>query len=327
MAARLLLATSLLLVLPRLAHADAPSLRWSYSRGPGAEACPDAPALRRAITEQLGRDPFGGDGDDTVLLDVRRAHSQLRARIELMDRDGAVLGARELRGESCVELAPALTLAVALAIDALAAAAPPPAAAPAPLRDAAVTQADDDEVPTIARDPPPRPTWEASLGVVAALDATLLAAAGLTLQADLLRPSFSIGIELRGDLPATTRMGYPTVTAALVSGTVVPCLRHRFASLCGLVSLGAELASVADLPLIMVTTGTMSMHSFWAGLGGRLAVELPLYKRLAMRLHADVIAPVTRNRLTVPGSDGTITYYLTPAVSSALGLAVLTIFP
>jgi hypothetical protein len=330
MATRVLVAALLLLVPPGAARAEEPVLRWSYSRGRGAESCPDGPALRRAITAQLGRDPFAGEGDDAVALDVRRARHQLRARIELRERDGAVLGARELLGHDCEELAPAMTLAIALAIDALAPRAPPAppppqqvalATAPPP---ALVAQAWDDEVPRIEAPPKPPPRWDVSLGLVAAVDATQLAVPGLTVQADFLRPRYSIGVELRGDLPLANSQG---VTASLWTGTFVPCWRYKIAALCGLVSIGAELASTAELPLTS-PVARVSMSNFWMGLGARVAVDLPLYQLLAMRLHADVIGPLLRPELRWPlQGEPSIVYYTTPVVSSAFGAALLARFP
>jgi hypothetical protein len=329
MASRVLAAALLFLVLPGVARAQAPSLRWSYSRGRGAERCPDEPTMRRAITAQLGRDPFVGEGDDAVALDVRRTRNQLRARIELRERDGAVLGARELRGDDCDELVPAMTLAIAMAIDALAARTPPPpppppqdlALAKEPA-DAAVLQATDDEVPVLERPVKVQPRWLVSLGLLAAIDATMLAAAGVTLQADWVRPRYSVGLELRGDLPASNDQ---LVTASLWTASFVPCLRHRFASLCGLASLGAELAGVSSVPLNLV--GPRSISDFWLGLGARVAVELPLYKLLGLRLHADVIAPLLHHKLTLTAASGDVVYYATPSVSSAFGLALLASFP
>jgi hypothetical protein len=329
-----LAAALLILLAPCPLRAEEPSLRWSYSRGRGTEGCPDEPALRRAITAQLGRDPFAGDGDgrDAVALDIRRANKQqLRARIELREEDGAILGARELRGNDCAELAPAMTLAIAMAIDALAGPRPPvppppgtPVASAAPPPAPAVTQALDDEVPTFEKPPKPHLEWNVSLGLLGAVDATTLAAFGLTVEADLVRSAYSVGVELRGDLPASASVGSANVNASLWTGSVVPCLRHKFAALCALVSLGAEKAEVTLLAPFMQQ---LSMTRFWLGLGVRMALEIPVHKRLALRLHADVIAPLLRHQLPAPGDSVGGFYYVTPPVSSSFGLALLASFP
>jgi hypothetical protein len=325
MATREVAAALLFLLGPAPARAQEPSLRWSYARGPGAEGCPDAPALRRAITAQLGRDPFADDGRDAMALDVRRAKKQLRARIELREEDGAVRGARELRGDDCAELAPAMTLAIAMAIDALAGSRPRPPPPPPPDAPVAVRQALDAEVPSVAPPPPPRLTaWNLSLGLLGAIDATTLVAVGLTLEADFVRPGYSVGVELRGNLPSSSRQGN-AIDASLWTGSVVPCLRHKFAALCALISLGDELVTVyRGTPLLPPLT----MSGFWLGLGVRMAIELPVHRRLALRLHADVIAPLLRHQLPAAGDEAAGgLFYITPPVSSSFGLALLAIFP
>jgi hypothetical protein len=187
-----------------------------------------------------------------------------------------------------------------------------------------VAQAWDDEVPTIVTPPPPPPRWGVSLGLIAAVDATMLAAAGLTVQADFLRPRYSIGVELRGDLPATNSGG---VTASLWTATLVPCWRYKIAAACGLVSIGAELADTGELPLTFPVQ-RVSMRYFWMGLGVRLAVDLPLYRVLAVRLQADVIGPLLHHELRWPlEGSASYVYYATPVVSSAFGAALLARFP
>jgi hypothetical protein len=338
MAARAALAAALLAAVASSARgqssprADATALRWTYTRGRGAESCPDANALRQAIRAQLGRDPFtgdkrddssrgegdasdgdaSGDGDEqAIAIDVRRARGQLAARIELRDGSGALLGARELRGADCAELVPVITLAAAMAIDALARTRPAAAESEAQ----AVQQALDDEIPTISVAPPPqRPwngtLWRASAGLLAAVDATTVAAFGLSVQVDYVRPHFSVGAELRGDLPTTASAFNTSVTASLWSASLVPCLRHKIASLCALIGLGNERVAAPDVGL--------SLSDLWAGFGLRVALDLPLYRVLGVRLHADVVAPVTRGRL------GTL--YETPPVSSSFGLAAVASF-
>jgi hypothetical protein len=331
MAARMLAAALLLLLAPHPAQAQAPpSLRWSYSRGRGAERCPDEPAMRRAITAQLGRDPFAGgaasEDDDSVALEVRRADKQLRARIELRRHDGAVLGARELRGDDCAELAPAMTLAIAMAIDTLTSRPPP---APSPAIESPppppVPQADDDEIPRIAKPPPPPPVaWNLSLGLLGAVDAANLLAPGLTLQVDVVRGGLSLGVELRGDLPTTARTESSVITASLWTGTLLPCLRHKIAGLCGLISMGGEMVTVGSTVMAL---RPLSSSYFWFGLGIRTTVELPLYKMLALRLHADVIAPLMRHQVPPAGFSVIELYYVTPPVSSSFGMALMAIFP
>jgi hypothetical protein len=165
--------------------------------------------------------------------------------------------------------------------------------------------------------------WNLSLGLIGAIDATTLAAAGLEVEADMVRSAFSVGVELRGDLPSSVRLGSAVINASLWTGSLVPCLRHKLAGLCGLVSLGSEIVTVNPGPPL---TEQMSVSRFWFGLGMRMAVELPVHRYLALRLHADLIAPLLRHQVPSPGAAVGI-YYVTPPVSSAFGLAFMATFP
>jgi hypothetical protein len=296
------------------ARAETTSLRWKYARGPGAEECPDAETLRSSIAAELGRDPFDAASErGDLVVDVRRARGRLAARIELHGSDGALVGARTLRSGDCRELTPALTLAVALAVDALESGHPDTQPA-----DVEVTQAGDDEAPHFGL-PAARARGyrlRVGAGFLGGVDATLLASFGLTAQADIAFARWSAGLELRGDLPTSTSVpstGY-YVTASLWRVAAIPCFRHKLASVCAIVAVGNERASA----------GGVNLSAVWVGLGGRLALELPLYSRfVSIRLHADVVAPATRNELVSPGGKP---LYATAAVSGSFGMALLANF-
>ena len=105
-------------------------VRFSYERGSGTSSCPDEAAVRGAVAERLGYDPFAGDAPESVVVKLKRTDRGLRAEVEIRDRSGHATGARSLDSASarndCTELASALALAVALAIDPLLIARPPP---------------------------------------------------------------------------------------------------------------------------------------------------------------------------------------------------------
>jgi hypothetical protein len=64
------IASIALLLATRDAHAQrSPTARLDVERGPGAEVCPDADALRSAVAARIGRDPF--DPDAARILRVR----------------------------------------------------------------------------------------------------------------------------------------------------------------------------------------------------------------------------------------------------------------
>ena len=174
------------------AHADGSArhaLRWT--RGPGAEACIDAPALIAAVETRLGYHVFG-ETDAAVIIE---AHVQPKASgwhvaIAVRRSDGTLLGMRELdeRLADCRVLDEALVLMIALIVDPDAATREPPPIVP-PV--------------TPPRPPPiqrPSPPWlfEASAGI---------ATAGLLL------PGASIGAGACFSIDA------PGLPAVLIRGT------------------------------------------------------------------------------------------------------------
>jgi hypothetical protein len=94
------------------------SSRLLYSRGEGAETCPDETALRGMVAGRLGYDPFVAYAKTTIVVAIERDRRKLRARVYL-DEAGFSRGAREFVSENgrCEELAAAVALAVSIALD------------------------------------------------------------------------------------------------------------------------------------------------------------------------------------------------------------------
>jgi hypothetical protein len=347
------LALAILVVVAPPARA-APGVRLLYQRSPGALDCPDEPTLREAVTAQLGYDPFG-EGPLTVTTTIERSGKGLVARIELSDAEGAPMGARELSGNDCAELAPAVELVLGLAVDPLRASVR--AAAKNDTSDPWTgtlqprTQSDDEHKAVGRRkrgrgrkagagadvdsdedddeEPPPKGFrgWpvgvSASIGVAVALDSGPAPAFAFTLQLAISQRRWSLGLEMRGDLPSSSDAAFGgRVETALLIGLIVPCVRHKIASVCALAAFGAERGDGGGY------NEPRSVVGFYAALGGRLAVDIPLPPPLAIRVHADLLAPLTRTELYA-GSIGDLAHrlYRTAAVSSSLGLALLAHFP
>jgi hypothetical protein len=326
------LALAILAVVALPARA-APGVRLLYQRSPEALACPDEPTLREVVTAQLGYDPFG-DGPLTVTATIERAGHGLVARIELSDAEGASMGARALSGNDCAELAPAVELVLGLAVDPLRARAQAarqpnksdktdPWTGSLPSRSKAEEEAERNELLPHKR----VRRWPvgvmASIGIAAALDSGPAPAFAFTLQLAIARQRWSLGVEMRGDLPASADAAFGgRVETALIIAMLVPCLRHKIASVCALAAFGAERGDGGGY------NEPRSVVGFYAALGGRLAVDVPLPPPLAIRVHADLLAPLTRTELYA-GSIGDLGHrlYRTPPVSSALGLALLAHFP
>lgn len=144
------------------------AVRLDHTRAAGAEQCLDAEALRNAVMERLGYDPFSAGAGRRVQTRIERRGARLTAQVVLFDAAGKELGRQELgsSGSDCVELGGALALAVSIAIDPVRATAVPTVApsattAPAPVETTAPpTKAPPSQVaPTASsgadRPPPP----------------------------------------------------------------------------------------------------------------------------------------------------------------------------
>ncbi len=92
----------------------------TWERGLGAEQCISPTALTQAIDTQLGYAAFTGDGALRVRGHVARtASASFRASVEFENREGELLGRREVeaKGSDCKALSEAVALVMALAIE------------------------------------------------------------------------------------------------------------------------------------------------------------------------------------------------------------------
>jgi hypothetical protein len=103
-----------------------------YERSAGAESCPDAAGIERAVIQRLGYDPFTAGASRTIRAQMLADGRALRSRIQIEEAANARTGAREITSASgnCAELAASTALAIAIAIDPLALTRPPGVAPP-----------------------------------------------------------------------------------------------------------------------------------------------------------------------------------------------------
>jgi hypothetical protein len=131
---------------------------------------------------------------------------------------------------------------------------------------------------------------------------------------------FSLSLGARWDPPAAAHLdGRPEGTRVVISrllGTVTPCA--HFWKLVGCLRFelgpqqyGAENEAISGNDRVV-----------YAGVGGRLGVEVPLVPHLGMRVYGDVIAPLTTLRL----ESGNGTVWQTPLVSGTVGAGVYVSF-
>jgi hypothetical protein len=328
MSFRLALAAAVLL--PALALAPGalatPSARLVYSRGAGAESCPDEAALRHAVASRVGYDPFFPWAEKTVVATVLRAQPRgFVASVHLVDSAGVEHGARELRtDDTCAELLDAAALAIAIAIDPLLLAARAPASVP--------EAKEPDASPKETRPAAPSPSASraaestrarerssvalgASAGAVASLGVAPGPAVGLSLGADARWDPVSLGVEGRIDAPASRRtdgLSGTTFSSWLVTATLAPCLHFHALLGCALAQLGSLQAS-ADV-------GAQATAP-WLAAGVRAGVILPVGSHASLRLRADLLGNLDRVTMHVATVDG-VTQWKAPLFTASYGLEV-----
>lgn len=304
-----------------------------YMRGAGAEQCPSDAELQKGVIARLGRDPFWGRGARPIWITISGAGDELVATIaaQAEDSGGAQVHAVTSRRHECGELAAAVELALAIAIDPEAALGPragPPAGAPDRVEPVA-----DPPAPPVLRPPapemttlttsPPRPTsgqrgarathWFAGGGVLVSAGTTPATTAGLVLGVGGRWRDWSLALEGRVDYPRELPVESGAVSAAPMFAAVVPCRHLRWFAACLVEAAGATRGSGRGLP------GARADVTPYLATGVRLAGETSVDSRFALNVHLDVLAPLTPTHLAV----SQLPVWDTPAASVALGVSAI----
>ncbi len=324
----------------RSAHGrPAATARLVYTRGLGAEQCPDEGAVRDGIAERLGYEPFAADAPMTVSATLARTPGGLRAQVDIRDASGHLTRSRQLTSAAndCAELAEAKTLAISLAIDPLNVARPP--AAPPSIVVSSSPQAVTPSPPPVSapiariepRDaPPPRPSAErdpwiprASLGALLALGSAPAPALGVAGAFGVRWRAVSINAEGRVDLPSSATFdGSARARTWLLLASFVPCVhqdmpRRGSWMLCGIGSVGSIQGSGAgvDVPL--------QDSSLYGAAGARIGYEAPATWVVAPRIYGDLLATLTSTTVHLDGKS----IWTTPTVSGVFGAGAVIRFP
>lgn len=95
------------------------NVRFAWVRDEGAELCPDATVVRRAVSDRVGRDPFSERARTSIDAIVRRESQGFTARFFVRGAAGEPLGTREFTSAAptCEPIVEALALALAIVID------------------------------------------------------------------------------------------------------------------------------------------------------------------------------------------------------------------
>ena len=350
-AARILAASIALLALAESARGvPSPRAHLIYVRELGAERCPDEESVRAAVAARLGYQPFSPGAPRTVTVTVRGDEHGLVAHVELSDALGEVNGVRRITSprRDCGELASALELAVAIAIDPLSLirpdgappvdrpdaveVAPPPTLPVLPPASSATTPPSPPPSPRRPVPPPAERTRIfAGVGALLAIGtAPALAAAGFTLTFAFRQSAWSVAVELRADLPAGTSAGGGRVSSMLATGGLVACVHGKVFHLgrreveaagCGIVAAGIQIDSGEGFD-----RENRTLVAPYVAVGGRFALEVPLAGPLAACVHADLLVPTYRSDFQVLRNGAAETVFSTPPVSAAVGVSLRAYF-
>lgn len=329
------IAVGLLVAAPAVAT---PSMRLIYERGAGTEHCPDESALRRAVEQRLGYDPFFPWADRTIVARIRADARGLYGSVEMLDKSGIVQGSREHSAEAteCTELVSGMALAISIAIDPTsvdrasksssgpqaepdeeivewsAARAGEAAPAPAPVtRDVARTR---DRAPAFA----PR-RWVPELGAGVAGAAGLAPAPSLGPMADvrLRNGVWSIGLEGRYLLGFDAHLSGASVASQLLEGALVGCWHVGVPFVCVAGSVGR--LSVSSKGIAHPNDDAALV----ARLGPRLGADIPLLPEVALRVHADLAVNLGKQSIQVDSAQ----IWPSPLFGGIAGIAVQGRFP
>jgi hypothetical protein len=279
--------------LAQLAHANPTPVVRLRVQSTVAE-CVDEQNLRDAVAGRLGYQPFQNDAPSSVEVDIARTEGGYAGQVERFDADGRSVGQRRFSSPSCAQLAPAIELALAIAIDPLSLTRPTPAPLP----------------PSVA--PPASPALGLALwgGGLGALGIAPTPSGGVTVGGELRWPNFSLGIEGQADLPSSTAVETGSVQVSSLYASVVPCWRFRYLGACGFAAGGAWQINSFNL-VNAAHTGAP-----FAALGVRALGELPVHGIFSLRLCVDLLAPLAHETV----DSGNTVIWTTPALAGEAAL-------
>ncbi len=301
-----------------------------YGRSGAADACPDESALRRAVASRIGYDPFFPTAPRTVIVTIAQKADRLVARVQLVDDGGRAQGARELDSAEtdCEGLFDTVALTISIAIDPQAlvrpSVRPPPpepvSEPPRPPPPASVAPATYAPAPSTARRPEPA-RESPELRVVVSLRGSFGLNPGFALGGSFYAGASwtraSLGLEAQADLPASASVaGGGSVTAWLVAGALVPCLRFQSISVCAIGVLGRLDATASGV------ASPRERAAPYLGFGARVGIDIHLSTFVSLRAQADAVANAYETTLTV----GTATPWTAPPVAGVVALGALATF-
>lgn len=249
-----------------------PELKLSWS---APEGCPDQSAARAAIEDALAKNQ--ADGAKAMVVRVRIAESEPGHWVgDIWMYDAGSSGERSIEGSNCREVARAITLVVALALDESKA---PPRKLHAP----------------VVKPAQPRPQFALEVALAGDLGSLSQPAPGLALIAGLQLERWSLELQASAWLPRSAKVGAVGGTFQLYTGAARGCM-----DLLGLGGAGPRFGPCLSAELGgMIGAGTGLAHReseniLWiAGLAGAY-LRLIFAPPVMGTLHFDVGVPFRR---------------------------------
>jgi hypothetical protein len=293
----------------------------SWTRGRGAESCPDASDVERGVELRLGRAALVPKERAELVVEAVAERTQsggFRVQIALLRAD-EVIGRRVLEGTEpeCLTIADKAVLAIALMIDPDAALAPPLETAPPPGPPEREPQASTKSNAIVDRPPPPtaqplpsRTPWQGDVELAAGVASGLVPglAPAVFLRGRLFPPAFPLGVEIEGALfPEQTQYETPARGAhfSLIYGGLSLCSRppralRLTASFCG----GADMGSVLGEGFGFDEDQDFQESFLALGVRGRLWVR-PV-SGVAIVMGPDLTIPLKRDYFVTGRSSGSV---------------------
>lgn len=286
------------------AFAEPRLVSLGYLRRPGADSCPDESSLRSRIAARLGSNPFRDDAPTQLEVVVGQSPVGLGATVTLRERaTSKSLGRRTLESHAtdCRELADAMELAIALAIDPLYQTRPateaPPQSTLAPIAHPDMTSSPD-------------LSFEADARFALSLGEAPTASPGFAVGGRVRWEFLSVGLEARATIPIASEIPGGSLAVSQVTGALAGCGHYGYVGGCLVGTLGAAFLSGRDVPNARTDTKVA------ASLAVRALGEYPLGEHLFLRAHLDFGANLARTTARLGEQD----VWTTPAVFGLLGL-------
>jgi hypothetical protein len=291
-----------------------------YTRGPGAEACPDEQGFHGAVLRQMGYDPFEAGAPLRLTATIARRRGELAATMELRDAGGKLIWENGKLSDpgDCQTLVRAMGVVLAIQLDPEPAPAPAPAAGPpCPPAEAPKTpKTPVEEAPKAVEPPAPavarRPDVLLGLGLLLGIEVPAAVAPGVSIFGAVRWPNASIALEGRAVFPGEGRDQGSNIKTSSFAAVVAPCGHWRFLFGCGLLAVGGLRLSGPDAPAQLKSWPVVA-PGIRAGAEGRLS------PRLLLRGYADLFGNMTHLSVPVPGRQ----VWTAPELGGLVGAAVV----